>query len=547
MSQIVLAQGKAIVLDGETYRGVRQRFHDLVNELLHSPQQAALLSCDFSNFYRSLDQGEQLEISVVQSEHTTSIQIQWECKQRGSKPNPEIGQRFQFTSQTLSESNHWHNQIETSFFHLGRINGEACQQILDQRTSEELSHEVSKTTSRLLATDNALSRVQEELNIAADIQKSILVSERELNKNSQGLDVGALMVPSKEVGGDLYDCIPIVNGLYCICVGDVSGKGVPASLTMSTCLTLIRAYAESLNSPSEMMGRINQRLSHNNDSCTFTTLVIGILDVITGNFRYCNAGHNPTLVLEGENNVTALKEVHGPAVGVMEDMSYGETSIQIQPGSSVVMYSDGASEMFAPSRERYGLERMQAFFAKVEPVGMPRLVRGFMRDLRDFAGTEPPHDDITILAINLLPRMQEGDDNRLLHISMQNRLDELSRVKQTVLDYADNHHIKKSTVRKLQVVLDELLSNIVRYGCDHLSADIHIEIKLLKQGHNLLIQLRDPGKPFDPFHAPEPELDLDVDDRPIGGLGIHLVKKTVSAFRYQRLDDWNQTDLEMTI
>jgi len=131
----------------------------------------------------------------------------------------------------------------------------------------------------------------------------MLVSERELNQRCLGLDVGALMVPSKEVGGDLYDCIPLGNERYCLCVGDVSGKGVPASLTMSTCLTLVRSYAETLNSPSEMMGRINQRLSHNNESCTFTTLVIGILDGITGELKFCNAGHNPTFILSDSGDI----------------------------------------------------------------------------------------------------------------------------------------------------------------------------------------------------------------------------------------------------
>ncbi|MFZ9148422.1 MAG: SpoIIE family protein phosphatase [Vulcanococcus sp.] len=547
MSPTLIAKGKATVLDGETYRGVRQRFHELVLELLKSPQQAALLCCEFSNFYRSLEEGEQLDISVFQSDLTGSIQIQWEGQKSSVKPLPELGRRLQLINQKLGKSNCWSTHVEIHLNRLGGFDKTACQRILDQRTSEELSYEVSATTSRLLDTNKALSRVQEELHIAADIQKSILVSERELNKHCQGLDVGALMVPSKEVGGDLYDCIDMGNGYYCICVGDVSGKGVPASLTMSTCLTLIRSYAESMSSPSEMMGRINQRLSHNNDSCTFTTLVIGILDVVTGELRYCNAGHNPTLLLQGPKNVELLKEVHGPAVGVMEDMSYGEASIQVQPGCSVVMYSDGASEMFAPSRERYGLERMQSFFAEVESVAMPRLVRQFMRDLRDFAGSEPPHDDITILAVSLLPRMTASDDNHLLTIEIQNRIEELSRIKNSVQEYAELSHIKRPMIRKLQLVLDELLSNVIRYGCDHLPPETCIQVKLLKQGHNLLIQLRDPGKPFDPFTAPEPELDLDVEDRPIGGLGIHLVKKTVRTYRYQRLDDWNQTDLEMSV
>ena len=120
-------------------------------------------------------------------------------------------------------------------------------------------------------------------------------------------------------------------------------------------------------------------------------------------------------------------------------------------------------------------------------------------------------------------------------------------VKQQAEAFAKAHQIKRSIVRKLQVVLDELLSNVIRYGCTHLPESTTIEIKLLRQAHRLLIQLRDPGKPFDPFDVPEPDLSLEAEERPIGGLGVHMVRKIVSSYRYQRLGDWNQTDLEMTI
>lgn len=130
---------------------------------------------------------------------------------------------------------------------------------------------------------------------------------------------------------------------------------------------------------------------------------------------------------------------------------------------------------------------------------------------------------------------------------MPNSLEGLALVKQQAESFAELHHISRSILRKLQVVLDELLSNVVRYGCVHLPEHTQIEVRLLRQGHRLLIQLRDPGKPFDPFEAPEPDLSLDLEDRPIGGLGVHMVRKIVSSYRYRRVDDWNQTDLEMMI
>lgn len=545
MSETLLAKGQVTALAGEAYRGVRQRFHALLLELSAEPVHAAILTSEFSNFYRSLPQGQRLDLEVVNHNAVIQIRLTWQSDQADQPEALELGRRLRLSQQNRLGSGLWHHEVQIQLGVLRRIDQQICQGILDQRSSEELSHEVSATTDRLRATRQVLNRVQEELNIAADIQRSMLVSERELNQRCQGLDVGALMVPSKEVGGDLYDCIPLGNERYCLCVGDVSGKGVPASLTMSTCLTLVRSYAETLSSPSEMMARINQRLSHNNESCTFTTLVIGILDGITGQFRFCNAGHNPTFILDGEDKIQVIKTVHGPAVGAVEDMSYGETEILLTPQSSIVMYSDGASEMFSPKRERYGFKRMEAFFRNAAEAGMPRLVRQFMRELRDFAGSEPPHDDITILAARLLPRLDLSHEG--LQITMPNTLEGLALVKSQVDQFGNVHHIKRALLRKLQVVLDELLSNVVRYGCEHLPEQTPIEVRLLRQGHRLLIQLRDPGRPFDPFDAPEPDLSLALDDRPIGGLGVHMVRKMVSSYRYQRIGEWNQTDLEMLV
>jgi sigma-B regulation protein RsbU (phosphoserine phosphatase) len=445
----------------------------------------------------------------------------------------------------LEEGGGWVSSVEIPLNSKKPVVVERCQEILNQRSREELSHEVSTTSTRLKATRKALYRVQEELSIAAEIQRSMLLTEREINKLCLGVDVGAMMLPSKEVGGDLYDCIPLGNQRFCLCLGDVSGKGVPASLTMSTCLTLVRSYAETLEAPSKMMERINQRLSHNNEKCTFTTLVIGILDGITGAFQYCNAGHNPTFLIPEVGTVELLRGVHGPPVGAMDGVEYKEEEIQLSPGTVIVMYSDGASEMFAPSRERYGMKRMDEFLRCCPHEGMPRLVREFMYNLKQFGGDEPQHDDITLLATRLLPRPQERPGGNSLRLQVPNRFDGLSTLKAEVDSFSERAHISKSIRRKLQVVLDELVSNIVRYGFKDLSETDPIHLSISRQGHRIIIRLRDSGRPFNPFDVNEPQLDLPLEDRTIGGLGLHLVRSIVASYRYRRLDVWNQVDLEM--
>lgn len=547
MTDSMLAQGDVVVLAGETYRGVRQRVHALLLEILNEPIQAGILTTQFSNFYRSRPPGENFQLLLINDNSSLTLAIQ--IRHDDTQPHPPLtaGHRLIISGSISHDEGGWQTTVRIPLGAARSIDIVRCQQILNQRSAEELSHEVSATSTRLKATRLVLNKVQEELNIAADIQRSMLISERETNRLCSGLDVGALMVPSKEVGGDLYDCIPLGNERYCLCVGDVSGKGVPASLTMSTCLTLVRSYAETLESPSQMMQRINQRLSRNNEQCTFTTLVIGILDAITGDFTYCNAGHNPPLVIPQDGSVQILREVHGPAVGAMEGMSYQQSERQLPAGAVVIMYSDGASEMFAPSRERYGMKRMESFFRATSHEGMPRLVRQFMRDLRDFGADEPQHDDITVLATRLMPRPPEGAKRTTLHLDIPNRLDGLAMLKSDVDAFSERHHLSPRVRRKLQVVLDELVSNVVRHGCCHLPEDTIIALCLMKLGHRLVIQLRDPGQPFNPFEVEEPDLDLPVEERPIGGLGLHLVRQMVSSYRYRRLDNCNQLDLEMPI
>jgi len=219
------------------------------------------------------------------------------------------------------------------------------------------SIELSSQVVQAMESERLATRLQQELSLADGIQRRMLCNAEEVNRQTPELDVSALMLTSKEVGGDLYDWIPMGGHRYCFCIGDVSGKGVPAALLMSTCLSLLRAYVEVFDSPSAIMRRINQRLCHNNENCSFTTLLIGIIDARSGDFSYCNAGHNPSLIQRADGNVEALTSVHGPALGILEGATYGENQARLDQDDRLVAYTDGANETFNRRNERYGLQR----------------------------------------------------------------------------------------------------------------------------------------------------------------------------------------------
>ena len=179
MKESILARGQIIALGGEAYRGVRQRFHSLLLQLNIDSIQAALLTSEFSNFYRSLPNGEYLNLNLEKTESSMQIRISWEAKE--SESNPNLGRRLHLIEPEQLESGDNSNAILIQLDAEETIDTNKCQEILDQRSSEELSHEVSATSDQLKATSKVLSRVQEELNIAADIQRSMLVGESELN------------------------------------------------------------------------------------------------------------------------------------------------------------------------------------------------------------------------------------------------------------------------------------------------------------------------------------------------------------------------------
>lgn len=540
MAELTLASSQVRALPGDAYRGVRQRFYSLALELCAEPVVAAVLASQFSNFYRSLEEGESIELRVIQTEVRVMISLLLEHEHAERSQSLVLGQRMTLGSSVRLPSRKWRTKIAIPLGVTRSFSKERCQKILDLRSSEELSYEVSSTTA-------VLSRVREELNIAADIQRSFLIGDHELNHAAQGLDIGATMKPSKEIGGDLYDCISLGSERYLLCVGDVSGKGMPAALTMSTCLTLVRSYSEVIDSPSAIMRRVNQRMCQNNASCAFTTLFLAVINTRSGELRYCNAGHNPTLVLRQDGSIERLNAVHGPALGVVEEMSYGDARLNLYSGETLLIYTDGASEMFNAKHERFGLDAMEASLSSVASESCSVIVAELMQSLLAFAGSEYQHDDITLLAVRLRSGADHPASSSHLSVSIPYQMSGLALVKEKLNDFAFTHQIAKPLLRKTQVVVDELLGNILRYGCadqpDTTTIDLHLELK----ADYLFLQVLDPGNPFNPLEAQPPDLDQALDDRPIGGLGLHLVKQMTRRICYQRVGNKNQVSMEFAL
>ena len=204
------------------------------------------------------------------------------------------------------------------------------------------------------------------------------------------------MSPAKEVGGDLYSFEIIDNQLY-FCLGDVSGKGVPASLFMAQAIRLFRAMAKQRRKPCDIANRLNNELSENNDNGMFVTMFIGEADLTTGHLYYCNAGHNPPL-LDGE-----FIEVEPNApIGLWPELEFEGEQLDNISGKLLFIYTDGLNEAENLAQEQYGDDQLQQMMQQMKSDTAKQVIEAFSQSVESHRNGIAPNDDLTMLAIRCL-------------------------------------------------------------------------------------------------------------------------------------------------
>ncbi|RTZ39776.1 HAMP domain-containing protein [Candidimonas sp. SYP-B2681] len=261
---------------------------------------------------------------------------------------------------------------------------------MDQQLREKIVSLLRETSSR--------ERFESELNIARDIQMGLLpipLASTVLEK----IDLYATMIPAKEVGGDLYDYFLLADGRLCFAIGDVSDKGVPAALFMAVTRTLIRASAEDESDPARLMERVNNRLSENNPNVMFVTLVLAVLDLATGDLEWANGGHPPLCVVTSHGELRLLEGRSGPACGVQDGLTYRTFSTRLEPGETLLGYTDGITEAVGPDGSLYEEQRLFRQLKDVHHSGAKELADGVLQDVQQFVQQTEQSDDITLIAV----------------------------------------------------------------------------------------------------------------------------------------------------
>jgi phosphoserine phosphatase RsbU/P len=251
----------------------------------------------------------------------------------------------------------------------------------------------------LTETTAAKGRMESELKIAHDIQMGILPKIFPPFPERRELDIYACLIPAKEVGGDLYDFFFLDEDHLCFAVGDVSGKGVPASLFMAITRTLIRTKASKGLTADMVLTRVNQDLSLDNPSLMFVTLFLGVLDLRTGDLEYSSGGHNPPYLLRATGDIERLEPTKGMALGVMEDCVYHSKRVPLQMGDSLLLYTDGVTEAMNENEMFFSEERLVGELISLREKPLKESIDALIEKIRTFSGTAPQTDDITLMRL----------------------------------------------------------------------------------------------------------------------------------------------------
>lgn len=376
-------------------------------------------------------------------------------------------------------------------------------------------------------------RMQQELNVGRDIQLAMVPT---LFPTSDDYSIHAVLEPCREVGGDFYDAFVVDDEHICFCVGDVSGKGVPAALFMAMAKTLIKSRASSDLSTASIVTHVNDELSKNNEGCLFVTLFVCVFNVRTGVLLTTNAGHSPPFIKHADNSITTLQARDGLVVAAMEGIAYKENRIQLKAGDTLLLFTDGITEADNTKKELFGDDRLKSLFEDFQIESMEELTRYIVETTHAFEGVNRQADDITVLAFRYTG--QNPDLEQRFEVEISNDLKAIVQVTEEFMEFARKNELPQKAATPICMALDDLLANIISYGYeDNTHHLINIKCSLVKD--SVVTVITDDGLPFNPLTVKEPETDASVEERKIGGLGIFLVKNVIDETYYKRYVDKN--------
>lgn len=385
--------------------------------------------------------------------------------------------------------------------------------------TDEIVHYISDIESL-----NREKNMQEaEMSIAANIQSGLLPEKRAV---LGGAVIRADMHPAKEIGGDFYDYTEMPDGRIFVCIADVSGKGISAALFMSRTITILRQAALMGYSPKDILDSSNKSVCLYNTNMMFVTVFAGIFDPATRVLTYSNAGHNIPYILSDE--LIPLSKGNGAAIGLFDDEEYINAEIQLRPGDSLFLYTDGINEAVNDKNEFFGNERLESALMSIEKDKRTETIDRIKDGLKAFVGSAAQSDDVTMLSMTVCSHHE-------LALSPDKK--ELKKINELILT---DPYIPKDKRKKLCLAAEEIFVNICSYAFDDTTAPDEKPVSFtMDTKESTVMVFTDSGKPFDPLSEGRDSVDdYDIDNE-IGGLGIFLTRSIAEECHYEYKDGKN--------
>lgn len=417
---------------------------------------------------------------------------------------------------------------------------------------DQMRRDLRRYIADLTETTAVRERLAGELSAAREIQLSLLPKVFSPFPGHPEIALYATLLSAAEVGGDLYDFALLDADHLFVAIGDVSGKGVAASLLMAVGTTLLKAAVQSLRDPGLALAQVNAELAEDNEACMFITVFCGILDLRSGVLSYANAGHNPPLLIGKSGALGALDEQPGAPLGIWPDTVYVNRRRTLGAGDLLLLFSDGVTEAMDAAHGEFGDAKLRDFLRGAARQEVRPLLEALGEAVQQHAAGAPQSDDVTALALRyrgatagggLGAEGAEGDREPDARLVLDNRLEELPRMVAWIEEQVLARRIPAPLLGAVNLVLEEWVGNVIAYGYED-GALHRIEIGLWREAAGLRLRVEDDGRAFDPTARPEVDTSQPLEDRPIGGLGIHFMRRTMDSFRYDRCGERNVVTLE---
>ena len=421
---------------------------------------------------------------------------------------------------------------------LAKITGGDLEVTVDVRTSEEfisLSDDINSTVDTLKKyIDAANSRIDKELEFARSIQSSALPSFFPAFPGRNEFDIYATMDTAKEVGGDFYDFYLLRKDKLIFLVADVSGKGIPAAMFMMRAKATLKSLTETGIPLDEVFTRANNDLCEGNDGGMFVTCWMASLDLITGELTYVNAGHNPPLLRSSDGRFKYLKSKPGLVLAGMSGLKYKTNTINMAPGDSIFLYTDGVTEATNINEELYSEDRLEKVLNSQNNLSCKEYCETVAFNIERFVGEADQFDDITMLSLNFY-----GKEKKPMFESNDVKIEDIPALTEFAESELEKHGCPMKAIMQINIAIDELYSNIAKFAYEGGTGKATVEFDFETEANAVTLIFTDYGTPYNPVIKKDPDITLSADDRAIGGLGIFMVKNIMDEMRYEYVDDKN--------